>query len=359
MPLSAHAAGLTPSQLKMADLVEREFAAAGFGTELAIAAVTNAYAESRLNPTARYATMYGLFQLANPGGAGEGLTVAQMYDPVVNTRRIIKVLKGWQGEPLLSAYKTGERNAARLAGLFAIHVERPKNKAARALEREGLAYDLFPGLVKSTSAVFGGSTRFGATSSVVALAHGLTSSQVAMASLIEQAFLAAGLPMEIAVAAIVNSYAESRLNPDAMMTEKDGSRSVGLFQLRDNGGLGTNMSVEARRDPATNIATFLAAVQGSAGRQVRAAFALGERDVGRLAYLVCVYIERPADPVSKGLERRALAIRLFPGLFTLHRLLSDPHPGDNPLVYYGLAAAVGVVVWGGWRLSQGFTSPRR
>ena len=135
------------SQRAMVTLIEREFAAAGLPVELAAAAAVNAFAESSLDPRAIDAsgTCVGLFQLYE-AGAGHGLSVEQRQDPTTNARRILRVLQGWQGRPVLDALAGGERDVARLAGLFCRHIERPARVDLAVAKREALARDLFPSL---------------------------------------------------------------------------------------------------------------------------------------------------------------------------------------------------------------------
>lgn len=128
-----------------------------------------------------------------------------------------------------------------------------------------------------------------------------------MAALIEKEFLAAGLSKNLAAAAIVNAYAESGLNPDAV---GDGGHSVGLFQEND-WGAGRGMTVEARKDPVTNIRTILKReVLAGMGRRLRAADKNGA-SVEELTNLFCQDIERPKDKVAKGTRRAWLARRFF------------------------------------------------
>jgi len=113
---------LTPAQRAMVDVIGQEFAAAGLGW-LTVAAVANAYAESRLDPLAGgdSGESIGLFQLYSHG-AGEGMSIEQRQDPRQNTRRIIEVVQGGEGAPVRAA--RGLASNAELASLFAHHVER-------------------------------------------------------------------------------------------------------------------------------------------------------------------------------------------------------------------------------------------
>jgi hypothetical protein len=111
----------------MLAIIESEFQSAGLPAEIAAAAMINAYHESRLNPLAKAGAAgedsVGLFQL-NARGAGHGMATAARQDPVLNTQRIIEVVKGSQGRALLAAHAAGERSVAQFSRLFAQHVER-------------------------------------------------------------------------------------------------------------------------------------------------------------------------------------------------------------------------------------------
>lgn len=86
----------------------------------------------------------------------------------------------------------------------------------------------------------------------------LSDEQATMKAQIEAAFAAAGLAWA-GPAAVANAYAESRLDPSAI---GDNGHSVGLFQLNDlAGAAGYGMSVEARQDPAINVARIIAVAQ--------------------------------------------------------------------------------------------------
>lgn len=135
----------------------------------------------------------------------------------------------------------------------------------------------------------------------------LSPGQRGMAALIEKEFLAAGLSKNLAAAAIVNAYAESGLNPDAV---GDGGHSIGLFQEND-WGAGRGMTVEERKNPITNIRTILKReVMAGMGRRLRAADQ-NKASVEELTNLFCQDIERPKDKAAKGQRRAWLARRFF------------------------------------------------
>ena len=139
------------------------------------------------------------------------------------------------------------------------------------------------------------------------------------ADIIVRQFVDAGMGEAIALAAVVNAYAESQLDPlvcfgrtpwgaDRAFGPIGGQEnSCGLFQLNAaSGAAGEGMSVEQRQSAEANTARILAVAQGPSGASLRQA-----RDdnapLGRLIYLFTVDIERPADSASKGTERSEMA----------------------------------------------------
>lgn len=145
---------LTTAQRDMVNVIEREFYAAGYDTRMAAAAVANAWHESGLNPRAAgdvqggVPQSIGLFQLYSKG-AGAGMSVADRQDPVKNTRRIIETLNAGGASAVRSAWKAGA-DAAELARLFCIYVERPKDSATKGLQRAATARKMFPSLPSTT-----------------------------------------------------------------------------------------------------------------------------------------------------------------------------------------------------------------
>jgi hypothetical protein len=109
----------------MADLIYSKFIAAGFSDAQAKGAIANAYAESRLNPSAYYKTnteeSVGLFQANRNGGLGTNYSVEQLKDPNFNIDLVIAKAKN---SPKFIAATTPEE-ATRA---FMLEVERPKNR---------------------------------------------------------------------------------------------------------------------------------------------------------------------------------------------------------------------------------------
>lgn len=148
--------------------------------------------------------------------------------------------------------------------------------------------------------------RIDVSRSVAEQVMGLSSFQREMANIIEEEFLAAGLPRSIAAAAIVNAKAESGLNPGAV---GDGGHSIGLFQLND-WGAGKNMSVEERKDPRVNAKKIIKVVLGGFGNALRERAAAGA-SISELAAIFSRDIERPRDKFGAMNRRARMTAQLF------------------------------------------------
>lgn len=135
---------------RMMQIIATEFAKAGLPTNAIAAAITNAKAESGLNPLASGdgGHSIGLFQL-NDWGAGQGLTVEFRQDPVNNARTILQreVLTG-RGATFRRRAKEGA-SVAELAAIFARDIERPADKAGAMAARGRLAARMWPTLAKT------------------------------------------------------------------------------------------------------------------------------------------------------------------------------------------------------------------
>jgi hypothetical protein len=85
-----------------------------------------------------------------------------------------------------------------------------------------------------------------------------------MAELIRKRFIEAGFTSEQAEAAVINAFAESKLNPKAQSPITAREDSVGLFQMnRRGGGLGTKYTKEQLQDPNFNIGLAIQAAKES------------------------------------------------------------------------------------------------
>jgi uncharacterized protein (DUF2267 family) len=141
--------------------------------------------------------------------------------------------------------------------------------------------------------------------------------------IIVEEFLSAGLPLPIAQAAITNAKAESNFNPSAV---GDGGKSVGLFQLHENGA-GHGMSTEERKDPRKNTRRIIEIVKQVWNNKGKHNYTSGERagqtieslseavgrgaSIGELAGLFSYHVERPADLVGSIEKRRNMARQIF------------------------------------------------
>jgi hypothetical protein len=118
----------------------------------------------------------------------------------------------------------------------------------------------------------------------------LSEAQQQQVTIIHEEFVSAGLSW-LVVAAVVNAYAESGLNPEAV---GDNGYAVGLFQLNSASpsAAGYGMSVEARKDPRTNTRRIIEVVQSADGAQIRAA--RGQATNWELTRLFAQWAERCA-----------------------------------------------------------------
>jgi hypothetical protein len=173
--------------------------------------------------------------------------------------------------------------------------------------------------------------------SVADAAAGLSSAQRAVARTVESVLAARGMPSEVIAAALVNAVAESGLNPNAV---GDSGASVGLFQLHERGA-GKGMTVAARKDPVTNTKR-IAEEYDRYGGKIRAAYAAGERDIGKLAGMWSTHIERPADKAGEASRRAARAAKLFPGLVSTGSRVAVFSEGVN-----SMGALIGLALLGG------------
>lgn len=132
--------------------------------------------------------------------------------------------------------------------------------------------------------------------------------------IIEREFKAAGYSTSLSAAAVVNAYAESKLNAKA---SGDSGNSIGLFQLHSKGG-GLGMSVEDRQDPVINTRRIIEIItepkNGNFGKTLREMEAEGVTDIAELTAVFCRDIERPKFTTLEMTKRRELAKKLFPSL---------------------------------------------
>ena len=141
-------------------------------------------------------------------------------------------------------------------------------------------------------------------------ARELSSSQKEMVDIIEDVFTNAGYTRPVIIAAVVNSYAESKFNPDAHNT--DGEDSVGLFQLNSRGGAGAGMTVEARKDPRTNAQTIID--KEKKWMDKIQALANSGTPIEALVAEFTITVERPGDAAGRAVQRKELYRQMFPDL---------------------------------------------
>jgi hypothetical protein len=138
----------------------------------------------------------------------------------------------------------------------------------------------------------------------------LTPRQLQMVVTIEQEAERVGLGF-LFEAAVVNAYAESLLDPEAV---GDGGLSVGLFQLHARGA-GRGMSVEDRKDPQKNARRIFEVCLGPDGDKLRAMQAASVEDrVAEFAHSIerCAACGWQAGD-SELVRRRELVAELFSG----------------------------------------------
>ncbi len=123
-----------------------------------------------------------------------------------------------------------------------------------------------------------------------------TTEQAANERLILTMFEANGYSSKVAKAAVINAWAESRLDARAV---GDSGHAVGLFQISDLGG--RRVIDFDRKNPVLNT-KWIIVNEARALQRVEAA-----RTVGEAAELFCRLVERPAHPDRDGPYRRKLA----------------------------------------------------
>ena len=127
----------------------------------------------------------------------------------------------------------------------------------------------------------------------------VTKGRQPIADLIAAKFAAQGYGAVAQIAAVANAIHESRLNPDAQ--NLNGERSFGLFQLNQNGGVGTGFPAAELKNPERNIEIMLAEIAKPYLKVERTRF----RTTASLLEAVDIFVrhfERPAnqkDEVNK------------------------------------------------------------
>ena len=144
---------LSAAQLDVVDLIERVFTDAGYSRDFAAMAVANAYAESKLVPTAVLKTSKedsaGLFMLNKKGGLGIGMPTGVQYpdgdsrkDPQLNVARILKAIKESPATQL--DIKNSMNDWRNIMDVWVHRIERPNGKHFEVVSRLNMAAMLFP-----------------------------------------------------------------------------------------------------------------------------------------------------------------------------------------------------------------------
>jgi Phage tail lysozyme len=129
-----------------------------------------------------------------------------------------------------------------------------------------------------------------------------------IADMIAGKFAAQGYGPIAQIAAVANAIHESRLNPNAQ--NLNGERSFGLFQLNQNGGVGTGFPEAELKDPARNIEIMLAEIAKPYLKKSRTQF----RTTTSLFEAVDIFVrrfERPADQTNEVNKRFKTALSLI------------------------------------------------
>lgn len=138
------AAGVPADRGEMAELITKQFAAAGYGRIQQVAAVANAIAESNLDPKAGNTageSSFGLFQLNRNGGVGTGYSPEELCIPEKN----IEIMLGEIAKPYLSKARarfSATNDIGQAVDIFVRWFERPANQSAEVVKRTGIAMKL-------------------------------------------------------------------------------------------------------------------------------------------------------------------------------------------------------------------------
>jgi hypothetical protein len=143
---------LLDAQLEMVDLIENAFVNAGHSRDFAAMAVVNAYAESKLVPTAKLKSSKedsaGLFMLNKKGGLGVGMPTGFQYpdgdsrkDAQLNTERILKAITD---SPATKKEVASAYDWRSIMDVWVHRIERPNGKHFEVVKRLNMADELFP-----------------------------------------------------------------------------------------------------------------------------------------------------------------------------------------------------------------------
>ncbi|MBY5551193.1 SH3 domain-containing protein [Rhizobium leguminosarum] len=129
-----------------------------------------------------------------------------------------------------------------------------------------------------------------------------------MARKIAERFASRGYGTLQQIAAIANAIQESNLNPSS--TNLRGERSFGLFQLNQNGGVGTGHSDAELLDPDRNIEIMLDEIQKPYLKKSRARF-LATANLHEAVEIFVFNFEKPADKPGETQKRFKIAQTLI------------------------------------------------
>ena len=143
---------LLDAQLEMVDMIEQAFIDAGYSRDFTAMAVVNAYAESKLVPTASLKSSkensVGLFMLNSKGGLGIGMPKGFQYpdgdsrkDPKLNIERILKAITD---SPATMKEIAAAYDWRTIMDVWVHRIERPNGKHFEVIKRLGTADMLFP-----------------------------------------------------------------------------------------------------------------------------------------------------------------------------------------------------------------------
>lgn len=131
--------GVAQANFKFAAMIADSFAAAGYGKLQQTAAIANAIAESRLDPSAKAGgseQSWGLFQINQARGAlGAGRSKEQLLDPLFNIKLIIKEAERCAAFGAATDLFSAVMN-------FVVFVERPADKPGQTKFRFKIAQGL-------------------------------------------------------------------------------------------------------------------------------------------------------------------------------------------------------------------------
>jgi hypothetical protein len=159
-PVLAAARNLSPAQRDVALRALRELDRHGIPFEIEAALITNAVAESGLDPGAVGDTgkSVGIYQLRSPG-LGSGMSFAERSDAATASARIAEEFRTGTGRATLATWEAGERDVGKLTAKLTRELFRPTDKETKAADRAALAMEIFPGL--ATGEAYGRGSRYG------------------------------------------------------------------------------------------------------------------------------------------------------------------------------------------------------